>query len=50
MAISDQKQRMMPTASERDAGKILGYKEAVVLTNTSDPNLRGEVKTPPIRP
>ncbi|KAH6784508.1 hypothetical protein C2S52_009467 [Perilla frutescens var. hirtella] len=43
MAISEHKQRIMPTSKDRDAGKILGYKEAVLLTNTSDPRLKGEV-------
>lgn len=44
MAISDRKQRIMPTGAERDGGTVLGYKEAVLLTNATEPMLRGEVQ------
>lgn len=43
MAISDYKQRIMPSYTERGSAKKLAYKEAVLLTNTSDPMLKGEV-------
>ena len=43
MAISKQKQRMMPTGAERAAGKVLAYKEAVLITNTTHPILKGQV-------
>ncbi|XP_057783748.1 probable rhamnogalacturonate lyase B [Salvia miltiorrhiza] len=43
MAISEQKQRVMPTSRDRDAGRVLAYKEAVVIRNSSDPSLNGEV-------
>ncbi|KAJ8543971.1 hypothetical protein K7X08_025589 [Anisodus acutangulus] len=33
----------MPTAMDRKNGKVLGYKEAVQLTNPSNPKLKGEV-------
>ncbi|KAI3462155.1 hypothetical protein Pfo_018818 [Paulownia fortunei] len=43
MAISDDKQRVMPTDRDRTAGQILDYKEAVLITNPGNPRLRGEV-------
>lgn len=45
MAISEHKQRIMPTMTDRDRGKVLDYKEAVLITNTTDPTLQGEVRT-----
>ncbi|XWS45038.1 hypothetical protein CRYUN_Cryun15aG0102000 [Craigia yunnanensis] len=45
MAISDTIQRIMPSAEDRDntRSQILAFKEAVLLTNPSNPQLRGEV-------
>ncbi|KAK9904376.1 hypothetical protein M0R45_000810 [Rubus argutus] len=43
MALSDTRQRIMPRASDRDHGVKLAYPEAVLLTNPSNPDLRGEV-------
>ncbi|KAG9137926.1 hypothetical protein Leryth_024530 [Lithospermum erythrorhizon] len=43
MAISDGKQRIMPTAEDRETGKALDYPEAVLLTNPSNTLLKGEV-------
>lgn len=43
MALSDTRQRIMPRASDRDHGLKLAYPEAVLLTNPSNPDLRGEV-------
>ncbi|KAG6397538.1 hypothetical protein SASPL_143707 [Salvia splendens] len=43
MAISDERQRIMPTEDDRKFGKVLAYKEAVLLTNPSNPSLKGEV-------
>ena len=43
MVISDDKQRMMPTDMDLKTGQHLSYKEAVWLTNSSNPRLRGEV-------
>ncbi|GMQ06745.1 hypothetical protein CsSME_00051202 [Camellia sinensis var. sinensis] len=43
MAISDERQRIMPTPQDREAGLILDYPEAVMLTNPSNPELTGEV-------
>ncbi|GLU13359.1 hypothetical protein SLE2022_299970 [Rubroshorea leprosula] len=45
MAISDSQQRIMPVAEDRDPGRCetLGYKEAVLLTNPTNPSLRGQV-------
>ncbi|PON32376.1 Rhamnogalacturonate lyase [Parasponia andersonii] len=43
MAISDNRQRIMPTMRDRLNGQPLAYPEAVLLTNPSDPELRGEV-------
>lgn len=44
MAISDDKQRIMPTDYDRKTGQRLNYPEAVLLTNPENPNLKGEVK------
>ncbi|XP_062119976.1 probable rhamnogalacturonate lyase B [Humulus lupulus] len=43
MAISDDRQRIMPSALDRKKGQKLAYPEAVLLTNPSNPNLKGEV-------
>ncbi|KAM1052977.1 hypothetical protein FF1_000503 [Malus domestica] len=43
MAVSDDRQRVMPTADDRSNGIKLAYPEAVLLTNPSNPDLRGEV-------
>ncbi|CAH9091563.1 unnamed protein product, partial [Cuscuta europaea] len=43
MAISDEIQRQMPSDNDRSTGMTLDYKEAVLLTNPSNPNMRGEV-------
>ncbi|XP_022884589.1 uncharacterized protein LOC111401196 isoform X1 [Olea europaea var. sylvestris] len=43
MAISDDIQRIMPTARDRTLGQVLNYKEAVLLTNPGNPSLKGQV-------
>ncbi|KAM1223200.1 hypothetical protein TB2_010495 [Malus domestica] len=45
MAISDDRQRFMPTAEDRegDHSQTLAYREAVLLTNPSNPEFKGEV-------
>ncbi|MCD7456965.1 hypothetical protein HAX54_033732 [Datura stramonium] len=43
MAISDERQRIMPMPADRDTGKVLDYKEAVLLTDPTNPDLKGEV-------
>ncbi|CAH9135119.1 unnamed protein product [Cuscuta epithymum] len=43
MAISDDIQRKMPSDDDRSNGKTLDYKEAVLLTNPSNPSMKGEV-------
>ncbi|KAL3527466.1 hypothetical protein ACH5RR_012122 [Cinchona calisaya] len=43
MAIADDKQRFMPTNIDRQKGQRLAYDEAVLLTNPTNPALRGEV-------
>ncbi|XP_057784111.1 uncharacterized protein LOC131001607 [Salvia miltiorrhiza] len=43
MAISDDKQRIMPKDADRKSGQQLGYPEAVLLTNPKNPSLKGEV-------
>ncbi|KAL5556619.1 hypothetical protein UlMin_038855 [Ulmus minor] len=43
MAISDERQRIMPSANDRKKGQPLAYPEAVLLTNPSNPDLKGEV-------
>uniref|UniRef100_A0A453HRB1 Rhamnogalacturonan lyase domain-containing protein n=2 Tax=Aegilops tauschii subsp. strangulata TaxID=200361 RepID=A0A453HRB1_AEGTS len=45
MAVSDEIQRYMPRAADRDAprGMPLAYKEAVLLLNPAEPQFKGEV-------
>ncbi|XP_065863348.1 rhamnogalacturonate lyase B-like [Euphorbia lathyris] len=43
MAVSDDKQRMMPMPEDRTTGQPLAYPEAVLLTNPIDPKFKGEV-------
>ncbi|KAL3838677.1 hypothetical protein ACJIZ3_023268 [Penstemon smallii] len=43
MAVSDEKQRIMPTTLDREKGQVLDYPEAVLLTDPSSSFLRGEV-------
>ncbi|CAL0312952.1 unnamed protein product [Lupinus luteus] len=43
MAIEDNMQRNMPTMRDRQTGQNLSYPEAVLLTNPSNPQFRGEV-------
>lgn len=43
MIISDSRQRDMPMEEDRDKGQTLDYKEAVLLTNPSNPQFKGEV-------
>lgn len=43
MAVSDERQRIMPTAKDRERGEPLDYPEAVLLTNPSNSFLKGEV-------
>ncbi|KAL9160710.1 hypothetical protein ABFS82_08G218400 [Erythranthe guttata] len=43
MAVSDDRQRIMPTSEDRDNGEALDYPEAVLLTNPANDFLRGEV-------
>lgn len=43
MAISDDRQRIMPMPEDRATGQPLAYPEAVLLTNPINPDLRGEV-------
>ncbi|KAG5574200.1 hypothetical protein H5410_054334 [Solanum commersonii] len=43
MVVSDERQRLMPTDVDRNKGQVLGYKEAVLLTNPTNPDLKGEV-------
>ncbi|XP_060185168.1 rhamnogalacturonate lyase B-like [Lycium barbarum] len=43
MAVTDERQRFMPTELDRKNGKVLDYKEAVLLTNPTNPDLKGEV-------
>ncbi|KAK9713067.1 hypothetical protein RND81_06G000900 [Saponaria officinalis] len=43
MAISNDRQRIMPMPEDRESGLPLAYKEAVLLTDPIDPDLRGEV-------
>lgn len=45
MAISDNRQRSMPTMRDRETGQILAYPEAVLLTQPTNPEFRGEVGT-----
>ncbi|CAN4114795.1 unnamed protein product [Withania somnifera] len=43
MAVSDERQRVMPTQVDRKNGKVLDYKEAVLLTDPTNSDLKGEV-------
>ncbi|KAL9241360.1 hypothetical protein vseg_015481 [Gypsophila vaccaria] len=43
MAISDDRQRIMPMPEDRESGLPLAYKEAVLLTDPINPDFRGEV-------
>ncbi|XP_043708193.1 probable rhamnogalacturonate lyase B [Telopea speciosissima] len=43
MAISDHRQRIMPMPEDRATGQPLAYPEAVILTNPTNPELKGEV-------
>lgn len=43
MAISDDRQRIMPTSEDRNRSQALDYPEAVLLTNPANSLLRGEV-------
>lgn len=43
MAISDERQRIMPTAQDREMGQKLDYPEAVLLTNPTNSFIKGEV-------
>ena len=46
MAVSDSRQRVMPTMDDRNNGDPLAYPEAVLLTNPANEKLRGEVFLP----
>ncbi|KAG6387599.1 hypothetical protein SASPL_152791 [Salvia splendens] len=41
--ISDNKQRIMPSDNDRKVGDTLDYREAVLITHSSNPRLRGDV-------
>ncbi|XP_047334379.1 probable rhamnogalacturonate lyase B [Impatiens glandulifera] len=43
MAVSNTRRGIMPTDSDRKHGRILDYKEAILLTNPSNPALKGKV-------
>ncbi|KAL6560841.1 hypothetical protein OROHE_006018 [Orobanche hederae] len=43
MAMSDERQRFMPMPDDRLTGRVLDYKEAVLLTNPTNPEFKGEV-------
>ncbi|KAL1569705.1 rhamnogalacturonan endolyase [Salvia divinorum] len=43
MAMSDERQRFMPTREDRESGEQLAYKEAVLLKNPTNPEFNGEV-------
>ena len=43
MAISDTRQRIMPTIADRERGQSLAYPEAVLLKNPMNSELEGEV-------
>ncbi|XP_059435407.1 rhamnogalacturonate lyase B-like [Corylus avellana] len=43
MALSDERQRIMPTMDDRVNGQPLAFPEAVLLTNPADSQLKGEV-------
>lgn len=48
MAISDNIQTPMPTDNDRIEGRVLDYKEAVLLTKPSNPALKGKVDLYPL--
>ncbi|WCJ32020.1 Rhamnogalacturonate lyase family protein [Euphorbia peplus] len=43
MAVSDDRQRIMPMPEDRASGQALAYPEAVLLTKPINPELKGEV-------
>lgn len=43
MALSDTRQMVMSTDEDRAKGETLAYKEAVLLTNTTNPHLKVKV-------
>ncbi|KAL8047045.1 hypothetical protein ABFX02_08G212900 [Erythranthe guttata] len=43
MAVSDERQRYMPKVKDRTNGQVLDYKEAVLLTNATNPAFNREV-------
>ncbi|KAK4843441.1 hypothetical protein QYF36_008065 [Acer negundo] len=43
MAITDDRQRIMPSAKDRESGQPLAYPEAVLLTNPINKEFKGEV-------
>ncbi|KAL8476326.1 hypothetical protein ACS0TY_028846 [Phlomoides rotata] len=43
MAMSEDRQRIMPMPEDRATGQVLDYKEAVLLTRPTSPQLKGEV-------
>ncbi|KAL0449599.1 UNVERIFIED_CONTAM: hypothetical protein Slati_1516300 [Sesamum latifolium] len=43
MAMSDERQRLMPMPNDRLTGETLDYKEAVLLKNPTNPEFKGEV-------
>ncbi|KZV49773.1 putative rhamnogalacturonate lyase B-like [Dorcoceras hygrometricum] len=43
MAMSDERKRFMPMEVDRKTGQVLEYKEAVLLTNPTNPQFKGEV-------
>ena len=43
MAVTDSRQRSMPTMKDRETGQPLAYPEAVLLTDPINPAFRGEV-------
>ncbi|GFQ06125.1 rhamnogalacturonate lyase [Phtheirospermum japonicum] len=43
MAMSDERQRIMPMPEDRTNGKVLDYPEAVLLTRPTNVQLKGEV-------
>ncbi|KAK7307278.1 hypothetical protein VNO77_40195 [Canavalia gladiata] len=43
MAVSNTRQRLMPTPNDRKTGQPLAYPEAVLLTHPSNPQFKGQV-------
>lgn len=43
MALSDTRQRYMPSYKDRETGQPLAFPEAVLLTNPMNEDFRGEV-------